>query len=144
MTNADPFTPDRSLRDRGAAAIELPIAVSSLILVLLLVVGGLRITDMNGDVQSAAHAGARAAAKERTLAAAQSAAQQVVNSSLNESGVGCGAPLVGVVGDVDGGVVTVTVTCTVSLADVTAAGFPGSRTVTVSAVELTDQLRGGG
>ena len=129
--------------DRGSAAIELPIAVTALIVVLLLVVGGLRISNMNGDVQSAAHAGARAAAGERSAGAAQAAAQSVVNSSLAESGVGCGAPGVAVGGNFSGGPVTVTVTCTVSLSDVALAGFPGSRTVTVSAVEYTDELRGG-
>ena len=114
-----------------------------LLLVLMLIVGGLRISNMNGDVQSAAHAGARAAAAERDIGSAQAAAKRVVSNALAESGVGCPAPSVSVSGDLDGGLVTVSVTCTVSLADVALAGFPGSRTVSVSAVELTDQLRGG-
>lgn len=135
--------PTRCGGDDGSAAIEAPIAVTALILVLLVIVGGLRISNMNGDVQSAAHAGARAAAAERDSGAAQAAASRVVSAALAESGVGCGSPAVGVSGDLSGGAVRVTVTCVVSLSDVTMAGFPGSRTVTVSAVELTDQLRGG-
>ena len=119
-------------------------AVMSLISVMLLIVGGLRISNMNGDVQSAAHAGARAAAAERNMGAAQSAAHRVASASLAESGVGCGSPGVSVSGDLSGGLVRVQVTCTVSLSDVALAGFPGSRTVTVSAVELTDQLRDSG
>jgi len=129
--------------DRGSAEIEIPLAVMGLLLVLMLIVGGLRISNMNGDVQSAAHAGARAAAAERDIGSAQAAARRVVSNALAESGVGCPAPSVSVSGDLDGGLVTVSVTCTVSLADVALAGFPGSRTVSVSAVELTDQLRGG-
>jgi len=129
--------------DQGTSAIELPIAVAGLVLVMLLTVGGLRISNMNGDVQSAAHAAARAAAAERTLSAAQAAASSVATRALAQSGVGCATPSVVVSGDVTGGVVRVQVTCTVSLSDVTAAGFPGSRTVTATAVEVTDQLRGG-
>lgn len=138
-----PTHPRRVRSDAGSAAIEAPIAVTGLILVLLVIVGGLRISNMNGDVQSAAHAGARAAAAERDSGAAQAAASRVVSAALAESGVGCGSPSVGVSGDLSGGAVRVTVSCVVSLSDVTMAGFPGSRTVTVSAVELTDQLRGG-
>ena len=140
--NARVWSP-RCRGDRGSAEIEIPMAVMGLILVLLLIVGGLRISNMNGDVQSAAHAGARAAAAERTLGSAQVAAQRVVSAALAESGVGCSSPGVSVSGDLSGGLVTVRVTCTVSLSDVAMAGFPGSRTVSVSAVELTDQLRGG-
>lgn len=141
MNACDPSP--RCRGDRGSAEIELPIAVMGLILVLLLIVGGLRISNMNGDVQSAAHAGARAAAAERDMGSAQVAAQRVVSAALAESGAGCPSPDVSVSGDLSGGLVTVRVTCTVSLADVAMAGFPGSRTVSVSAVELTDQLRGG-
>lgn len=136
--------PSHVRSDVGSAEVEIPIAVTGLIMTMLLIVGGLRISNMNGDVRSAAHAGARAAAAERDLGSAQVAAQRVVSAALAESGVGCPAPTVAVTGDLSGGLVTVQVSCTVSLADVTLAGFPGSRTVTVSAVELTDQLRGGG
>ena len=136
--------PARLRGDTGSAEIEIPLAVTGLILTMLLIVGGVRISNMNGDVRSAAHAGARAAAAERDLGSAQAAAQRVVSAALAESGVGCPSPGVAVSGDLSGGLVRVQVSCTVSLADVALAGFPGSRTVTVEAVELTDQLRGGG
>lgn len=136
--------PARLRGDTGSAEIEIPLAVTGLILTMLLIVGGIRISNMNGDVRSAAHAGARAAAAERDLGSAQAAAQRVVSAALAESGVGCASPGVAVSGDLSGGLVRVQVSCTVSLADVALAGFPGSRTVTVEAVELTDQLRGGG
>ena len=132
----------RGRGDDGFAAVELPIAITAFILVMLLMIGGIRVTNMRGDVQSAAHAGARAAAGERDLGAANAAASRVVNASLAASGVGCAAPSVSVGGDLSGGMVTVTVVCDVSLSAVTLAGFPGSTTVTASAVERSDELRG--
>jgi hypothetical protein len=65
---------------------------------------------------------------------------------LASRGVACsGGPAVAVSGKVSpGGVVSVSVTCTVSLADVVLAGFPGSRTVSGRAVEYVDSVRGGG
>ena len=61
-------------------------------------------------------------------------------------GVACaGGPGVSVSGaGVPGNAVTVTVTCTVSLSDVVIVGFPGSRNVTVSAVEYVDSTRAAG
>lgn len=135
--------PRRAHGDDGFAAVELPIAVTALILVMLLMIGGLRISNMRGDVQSAAHAGARAAAAERDLGAATSAANRVVTASLAESGVGCGSPSVAVSGDLTGGEVTVIVRCNVQLDDVTLAGFPGSTTTTATGVARSDELRGG-
>ena len=43
-----------------------------------------------------------------------------------------------------GGVITVDVTCVVSLGDVVLAGFPGSKTVSGRGVEQVDVVRGGG
>jgi hypothetical protein len=65
---------------------------------------------------------------------------------LSSRGVACqGGPAVAVSGDVSaGGVVSVSVTCTVSLADVVLAGFPGAETVSGEAVEYVDSVRGNG
>ena len=64
---------------------------------------------------------------------------------LADRGVACQHLGVAVGGDITaGGVVTVDVTCTVSLADVVVAGFPGSRTLTGRGVEQVDVVRGGG
>lgn len=132
--------------DRGGAGIETTFAVTALLLVLFFVVGGMRIVNTNGDVSSSARSGARAAATARTPGQAESAAQTVVSNALAGRGVACaGGPSVSVSGaGVPGGVVTVTVTCSVSLDDVVVAGFPGSRTVSVSAVEYVDAIRGAG
>ena len=136
----------RHADDSGGAGIETPIAVSALLLVVFFVVGGMRIVNTNGDVTSSARSGARAAATARTPGQAQTAAQTVVANTLADRGVACaGGPSVFVSGaGVPGGVVTVTVTCSVSLDDVVIAGFPGSRSVSVSAVEFVDTIRGAG
>lgn len=138
-----PETP-RRWSDAGSAGIETAFAVTALLLVLFFVVGGMRIVGANGDVSSAARAGARAAATARTRGGADSDARAVVSEALTGRGVACsGGPQVSVAGTgVAGGAVTVTVTCNVSLQDVVIAGFPGSRTVTVMAVEYVDRIRG--
>ncbi len=132
--------------DRGGAGIETTFAVTALLLVLFFVVGGMRIVNTNGDVSSSARSGARAAATARSQGQAQSAAQTVVSNALAGRGVACsGGPSVSVSGaGVPGGIVSVTVTCSVSLEDVVVAGFPGSRTVSVTAVEYVDSIRGAG
>lgn len=131
-------------RDRGTAAVEAAVAVTSLLLVAFFLVGGLRIIGTGGDVSAAAHAGARAAAAERDAASAAGAANDVVSRSLADRGVACSSLTVSVAGELTAGsIVAVEVTCTVSLADVVLAGFPGSRTVSARGVEQVDLIRGG-
>lgn len=130
--------------DDGGAGVETAIAITGLLLVLFFVVGGMRIVGANGDVSSAARAGARAAATARTPSQADDAARSVIVASLGDRGVACsGGPVVIVDGaGVPNSAVTVTVTCSVALEDVVISGFPGSRSVSVSAVEFTDGIRG--
>jgi Flp pilus assembly protein TadG len=139
-------TPDQRPRDVGSAGIETVFAVTGLLLVLFFVVGGMRVVNSNGDVSAAARAGARAAATARTSGQANSDAVAVVTNMLAGRGVACtGGPSVSVNGaGVPGNAVTVTVTCNVSLSDVVIVGFPGSRNVTVSAVEYVDTARAAG
>lgn len=135
---------DIDRRDVGSAGIETAFAVTALLMMLFFVVGGMRIVGANGDVSSAARSGARAAAVARTSDQAHGDARTVVSEALTGRGVACsGGPQVGVEGaGIPGGAVTVTVSCDVSLQDVVIAGFPGTRTVTVTAVEYVDQIRG--
>lgn len=138
---------DRGLpRDAGSAGLETAFAVTALLLVLFFVVGGMRVINSNGDVAAAARSGARAAATARTAGQADADATAVVGNMLASRGVACsGGPGVSVSGaGVPGGAVTVTVTCTVSLGDVVIVGFPGSRNVSVSAVEYVDDRRAAG
>ena len=136
--------PDRCRNDRGSAAVEAAFAVVALLLVGLFIVGALRVVGSRGDVDAAARSAARAAAAEYDPAAASTAAWGVASSVLADRGVACQRFDVVVGGDLTaGGIVTVDVTCTVSLADVVLAGFPGSRTVTGRGIEQVDVVRGG-
>ena len=135
----------RGRRDeRGSAGVEAALAVTGLLLVAFFLVGALRVIGSGGDVEAAAHAGARAAAAQYDSGAASAAAQAVVGQALSDRGVACHDLAVAVGGDLTaGGVVIVDVTCTVSLADVVLAGFPGTRSVTGRGVEQVDVIRGG-
>lgn len=131
-------------RDRGSAGVEAAIAVVALLAVAFFIIGAMRVVGTGGDVDSAARAGARAAAAEYQTGAAQAAATEVVANSLSDRGVACQNLAVSVSGDLSpGSVVTVDVVCTVDLGDVVLAGFPGSRTVSGHGVEYVDVVRGG-
>lgn len=130
--------------DRGSAGVEAAIAVVALMMVGFFIIGALRTMGSGGDVNAAAHAAARAAAAEYNVDAASSAAWAIAAGVLSDRGVACESLSVDIGGDlVAGGVVTVDVTCTVSLSDVVLAGFPGSRTVSGRGIEQVDVVRGG-
>lgn len=131
-------------RDRGSAGVEAALAVVALLMVAFFVIGGLRVVGSGSDVGSAARTGARAAAAAYDPASAEAAASAVVASALSERGVACVDLSVSVAGDLSpGSIVIVDVTCTVQLADVVLAGFPGSRTVSGRGIEQVDVVRGG-
>ena len=130
--------------DRGSAGVEAAIAVTSLLLVGFFIIGAIRVVGTGGDVDAAARSAARAAAAEYDSGSASAAAQAVAAQTLAARGVACQQLAVSVDGDLSpGSVVIVSVTCSVSLADVVVAGFPGSRTVTGRGVEQVDVVRGG-
>ena len=132
----------RPARDLGTAGVEAALSVTALLLVAFFIIGALRITNSGGDVQAAARAGARAAATARSAAEGQGLAISVVQSALADRGVACsGAPQVAA--SRTGGLATVSVTCIVSLGDVSPAGFTAARTVTATASERVDPIRGG-
>ena len=108
--------------ERGAIATEFAVVMAVVLLSFFaLVIYGGRVVQAENDVQSAAHAAARAATLEGTPEAASAAAQTVAATNLQRSGVACAG---GAVVNVDvslfgpGGEVTVTVTCTANFADV--------------------------
>lgn len=130
-------------RDRGTAGVEVAFSVTALLLVAFFVIGALRVTNTIGDVEAAARAGARAAATARSSSGGDAAARTVVASALSDRGVACnGGPQVATSRST-AGVATVTVTCVVALDDVAAAGFASTKTITASASERVDPLRGG-
>jgi Flp pilus assembly protein TadG len=131
--------------DDGSAGVEAALAVVALLLVGCFLIGAMRVTNTGGDVNAAAWSAARAAAANYDPAAAEASARAITESVLADRGVACTDLGISVGGDLTaGGIVTVDVTCTVSLADVVLAGFPGERVVYAHAVEQVDVVRGGG
>ena len=109
------------------------------------IIGALRVTNTGGDVDAAARSATRAAAAEYDDTSAYQVAQAVAASELADRGVACEQLDVQLGGSLAaGGVITVDVTCVVSLADVVLAGFPGNKTVSGRGVEQVDVVRGGG
>ena len=131
--------------DRGSAAVEAALAVVALLSVGYFTIGALRVTNSGGDVDAAARAAARAAAAEYDIGAAENAASSIASAVLADRGVACAGLHVALDGSLTAGsIVTVAVTCTVTLEDAALAGFPGSRTVTGQGAEYVDVVRGGG
>ena len=137
-----------SRRCRGtrgdAGPLEVVILLPAVLAVFGLVVAFSRTTTATEHVAHAAAVGARAAASAQTAGGATALATDVVADSLAQVGMTCDAPAVAGTFS-PGGSVTVTVSCTVDLGDVTHfALLPGSRTLTGSATEVIDRTRGGG
>lgn len=126
----------------GAVTSEMAVVmVAFLAGFLMLVVYAGRVGQAGNDVRSAAHEAARAASLQASPARAEDAAQHTAAANLSTSGVACADGL-SVAADtsnlVPGGTVTVTVSCTASLADVASLNVPGSRTYSASATEVVD------
>jgi Flp pilus assembly protein TadG len=136
----------RGRTDRGdSGPLELVILVPAVLALFGLVVAFGRTTTADTDVEHAARVGARAAASAQTRGGGDALAREVIVESLRVAGLSCASgPSVSVGGSWRPGErVTVTVSCTASLADVTKFGLPGSRTLTATATEVIDRTRGG-
>jgi Flp pilus assembly protein TadG len=131
-------------RERGSAAAELVLVTPLLILFLLFAVAVGRLVQGRLDVDSAAQQAARAASEARTPQAAGAQAQQVAQAALAGQSVSCDpAVITPDLGDfVPGGEVTVTVTCTVRLSDLSLLHVPGSETITATFTSPVDTYRG--
>jgi Flp pilus assembly protein TadG len=137
----------RLRRDEGSVAIEAAIIVPSLIMFVCLALAGGRIVTSGAKIDAAAEDAAREASIHRTAASAQAAAQAAAAESLNDQGIACASSSVSIdtgglsvpVGQV--GTVTVTISCTVNLADLLLPGVPGARTLTSTATSVVDQYR---
>ncbi|MCX5261805.1 pilus assembly protein [Streptomyces canus] len=133
--------------DDGSAAIEAAIVLPALIMFLCMAIAGGRIVTSGAKIDSAAEDAAREASIHRTAAAAQGAAQSAATESLTDQGIKCASTSVSIntgglsvpVGQV--GTVSVTVTCTVNLADLLLPGVPGAKTLTSTATSVVDQYR---
>ena len=138
----------RSLRDeRGSAGISTFFAVIIMIMLLGVGVGGMRTMTGQGDVTAASRAAARAAAIEHDYGAAAAAADLVATAEIDRADLACQSHTTSLdtpPGDfVPGGIVTVTVTCTVSFEGLYAPWSSGLKTLTGTSSEPIDCLRGG-
>lgn len=129
--------------ERGASGVDAGLAVTALLLMLMLVAGGLRVSGTNGDVAAAARAGARAASQAYNAAEGEAAARSVVDRALADRGVACENVTTSVLGDWSpGGIVRVEVSCVIDLSDAVLVGLPGTRQTTGVGIEVVDTLRG--
>lgn len=130
-------------RDAGAAAVETVLLVPVLVVMLLFVVFVGRVGTVTQDVYAASRDAARAASLRDGPDAATADARSSAEATLLERGVACA----GLDVQVDtsrfepGGAVRVDVACTVSLADVSRLGVPGSKTVAAHSVSVIDRYR---
>ncbi|MCA0253358.1 MAG: pilus assembly protein [Actinobacteria bacterium] len=137
----------RNRDEHGSATLEASVLAPALLAIMLMIAVAGRIAIAHQSVDSAAAAGARAASISRTPTAANTDANTVVNATLANQGIAC--ITLDITNDLTGfktrvgeaASVTTTVSCTVSLADLTAAGIPGSVTLTGSASSPLDQFR---
>jgi len=129
--------------EAGGATIELVLCTPLLLGLLMLAVLAGRVAQTRAEVDGAARDAARAASIARDPAAASRAAHQAAAATLGQRGVTCRA--LTVTTDTGafraGGVVAVTITCTIDLADLSLLHVPGSRTVTARFVEPLDAFR---
>ncbi len=134
--------------DGGSVAIEAAIVIPPLIMFVCLALAGGRLVTSGAKIDATAEDAAREASIHRTAASAQAAAQAAAAESLNDQGIACATSSVAIdtsglnvpVGQV--GTVTVTVNCTVSLADLLLPGVPGSKSLTSTATSVVDAFRG--
>lgn len=129
--------------DRGSATVQTVLVTPLLVAVGLFVVLCGRLVAVQLDIDSAAHAAARAASLARTAPAAVRDATETANAAL-AGRVSC--PNLEVSVDTGnfrpGGTVTVTLTCSVPLRDLALLAVPGTRQVTARASSPIDVLRG--
>ncbi len=131
--------------ERGSVTLELAILAPALLLLLGALVFAGRVQTSSATVEQAARAAARDASLARTADAARATALASAERELADSDcvstdvavdtAGFAAPL-----STDAAI-TVTVTCTVSLADLAIPGLPGTDTMTGSATSPIDRYR---
>ena len=130
-------------REHGSATAELVLLTPLLILFVLFLVGLGRLAHAHALVNDAAAQAARAATLHYLIPGqAAQAAQQTAADALRSAGVSCASQTTSVdtANDHPGGTITVTLACRVDLSTVTAAGFPGSDTLTASFTSPVDKF----
>jgi Flp pilus assembly protein TadG len=133
-------------RDQGSASVEVIGFFFPMILMSIIVVAAaFNLSVSRLDLESASAAAARAASLQRNSAAAVTAADQAARNNLAGKAITCADLRV----DTDvsqfrrGGTVTVTVTCTVRMADLARMNrdIPGTLTATSTSRAVIDLYR---
>jgi Flp pilus assembly protein TadG len=134
----------RGRRDEsGSVTAELVLLTPLLILLLLFVVALGRLAGARLDVDGAAAQAARAASIARDPATATAMAQQTAAAALGSDDVSCAQLHVSTdtTQFTPGGSVAVTVTCSVSLSDLSGLRLPVSESLSSRFVAVIDQYR---
>jgi len=138
-------TSARARGDAGAATTELVLVTPLLVVLLLFVVFCGRVAGAKGDVVGAARDAARAASIERDPDSARAAGEATAGEALQRQAIGCATLNTSV--DVSnfgpGGTVTVTLSCSIRVSDLTLLALPGTKTLTSTVVEVIDVYRSG-
>ncbi|WP_416968267.1 TadE family protein [Streptomyces sp. 4F14] len=127
---------------RGSATVELILLAPVLLMMLWFLVYCGRLTDTRLRIEAAAHQAARAAtlAPSPPLAAAE--ARATAATALRDADVTCQSMSVSVHGTLtNGSALTVAVTCTVDLHDLTLLQVPGTTTLTADFTAPVDTYR---
>jgi hypothetical protein len=130
--------------ERGAAAVELAVLAPALVVLMLLVVAGGRVTTTDATVRRVAADAARAAAMARTAEAARTAAVATAEGVLSGGLCRDLETSVDVADFGPGGRVVVDVSCGVEFRDVAVLAFPGQRTFHAVGIEVIDRYRSEG
>jgi Flp pilus assembly protein TadG len=129
--------------ETGSVTAELVLLTPLLILLLLFVVALGRLSGARLDVDGAAAQAARAASIARDPTTATAMAQQTATAALGSDHVTCAQLTVNTDTSrfTPGGSVAVTVTCSVSLSDLTGLRLPASEQISDRFVAVIDQYR---
>jgi Flp pilus assembly protein TadG len=129
--------------EAGSVTAELVLLTPLLILLLLFVVALGRLAGARLDVDGAAAQAARAASIARDPATATAIAQQTATAALGSDDVTCAQLSVNTDTALftPGGSVAVTVTCSVSLSDLSGLRLPASESISSRFVAVIDQYR---
>ena len=131
--------------DRGSVSVEMALCyVPLMVLAALAVVTGVRLASAASDVNAAAAAGARHSSLARSPGAAIVAGRDGATATLAGRRLTCQPSSVEVDASTmaPGGQVVVTVRCTVTLADLSGLGLPGTVVLTSTARQPVDVYRG--
>ncbi|MEO3852608.1 TadE/TadG family type IV pilus assembly protein [Streptomyces sp. B8F3] len=127
---------------RGSASVELVLMLPVLVLMLFLIVYTQRGSEARMRIDDVAHQAARAASQQRTLAAAHQAAEATAETALAEAGISCQQRTLDVSGNLQpGSAMTVTLTCTVGLNDLTLLPLPATTDLDAAFTAPVDRYR---